>query len=172
MCKTYQYEKKLCNLYDLQEYINQIRKNKGIIVFTCGCFDIIHRGHIHYLRASRLLGDCLVIGLNSDKSVRKLKGKDRPVNIATDRVAILEAFDFVERIVVFDEDTPLNLIQKINPDIFTKGGDYDTSNLLGKGLGKEIIEDYGGRIEIIPSVEGTSTTDIINKVQKESNHFL
>lgn len=123
-----------------------------IVVFTNGCFDIIHRGHIDYLNASRKLGDRLVVGVNSDESVRRLKGDSRPINCAEDRVAVLKALRCVSEVVVFDEDTPLNLIKKIRPTIVTKGGDYKPQQVVGYGLAQVVI---------IPFVEGRSTTRII-----------
>jgi len=124
-------------------------------VFTNGCFDIIHRGHIEYLKASRALGDKLVVGLNSDASVKRLKGAERPINNQEDRKAILETFDFVDEVIIFDEDTPYKTIQKIAPDIITKGGDYKKETVVGNDLAKVVI---------IPFVEGYSTTNILERV--------
>lgn len=123
-----------------------------IVVFTNGCFDILHRGHVEYLNASRKLGDRLVVGVNSDESVRRLKGNSRPINCLEDRVTVLKALRCVNEVVVFDEDTPLNLIKRIRPTIITKGGDYKPSQVVGYGLAQVVI---------IPFVEGRSTTRII-----------
>jgi len=123
-----------------------------IVVFTNGCFDIIHRGHVDYLNESRKLGDRLVVGVNSDESVRRLKGNDRPINCVQDRVAVLKALRCVDDVVVFEEDTPLNLIKTITPSIITKGGDYTPSDVVGYGL---------ARVVIISFVEGRSTTRIV-----------
>ena len=122
------------------------------IVFTNGCFDILHRGHIDYLKLSRSLGDRLVVGVNSDASVKRLKGESRPINTVEDRVAILKSLRFVDQVEVFDEDTPINLIKKIRPNIITKGGDYKEEDVVGYGLVKVII---------IPLTKGFSTTGIL-----------
>jgi len=123
------------------------------IVFTNGCFDILHRGHVNYLQASRQLGSRLIVGVNSDESVKRLKGGNRPINAVEDRVAILKALRCVDEVVVFEENTPIELIQKIAPDIITKGGDYNPEQVVGYGLANVII---------IPFVEGFSTTRILN----------
>lgn len=124
-------------------------------VFTNGCFDIIHKGHIDYLRASKALGDRLVVGLNSDRSVRALKGKGRPINDESSRKDVLESLTFVDEVIIFDEDTPYDLIKAIKPDIITKGGDYTVETVVGNDLAKVVI---------IPLVEGNSTTNIIRRI--------
>ncbi len=135
---------------------DDIRSVSPKIVFTNGCFDILHRGHIDYLRKSRALGDKLIIGLNSDESVRRLKGLCRPINSEKDLKYILESLDCVDEIIIFDEDTPYDLIKKINPNIITKGGDY------------KHVEDVVGHdiatVVLIPFVEGYSTTKILEKL--------
>ena len=118
---------------------------------------ILHRGHITYLKHAKALGDILVLGLNSDDSVRRLKGHERPVNNEQDRAVVLEALECIDYIVIFEEDTPLNLIKNIMPDILVKGGDYKAENVVGK--------EYAGRVEIIDFVEGYSTTSTINKLK-------
>lgn len=123
-----------------------------MIVFTNGCFDILHVGHIRYLQASRALGSKLIVGLNSDASVRRLKGLCRPINSQKDRAEVLLALACVDGVVIFDEDTPIELIHQIKPDIITKGGDYSEENVVGKNLAK---------IVILPYVAGKSTTRII-----------
>ena len=128
-----------------------------MIVFTNGCFDILHRGHIEYLKKSRLLGTYLIVAINSDDSVRRLKGDGRPVNNQWDRKFCLEELRCVDEVIIFEEDTPYELIKKISPDIITKGGDYIVEEVIGHDLAKTII---------IPFVEGYSTTRTINKVQK------
>lgn len=130
------------------------------IVFTNGCFDILHVGHKRYLEQASVLGDVFVIGVNSDASVKRLKGPSRPVNSEQDRMEILSALGFVDYVVLFDEDTPYELIKKIQPDILVKGGDYT----VDKVVGKDIVEARGGRVELIPFVDGKSTTSIINKI--------
>ena len=123
-------------------------------VFTNGCFDIIHRGHIEYLKLSKDLGDELVVGINSDESIKRLKGNNRPINNQDDRAAIVQAIRWVDRVIIFHEDTPYNLIKKIKPDIITKGGDYIETDVIGKELAKVII---------LPFINGYSTTRILNE---------
>ncbi len=140
-----------------------IAKEKSLekkIIFTNGCFDIIHSGHVTYLNESKQLGDILVIGLNSDQSVRRLKGINRPINIQQDRAIVLDNLKAVDFVTIFDEDTPYNLISIIKPDIITKGGDYTKENVVGY----DIVNKYGGKVVIINLVEGKSTTSIINKI--------
>ncbi len=132
------------------------------IVFTNGCFDILHSGHVKYLKQARELGDILIVGLNSDSSVRRLKGSSRPVNTADDRLQVLSGLQSVDHIAIFDEDTPVNLIKKVQPDMFVKGGDYSAESLPEAPA----IEDMGGEIKIIPLVPGRSTTGIINRYEK------
>jgi D-beta-D-heptose 7-phosphate kinase/D-beta-D-heptose 1-phosphate adenosyltransferase len=123
-------------------------------VFTNGCFDVLHRGHIEYLKQSKTLGDRLVVGLNSDSSVKKLKGKHRPVNNETDRKYMLENLPFVDEVIIFDEDSPYDLIKKVSPDVITKGGDYTVDSVVGNDLAKVVI---------IPYVSGYSTTSILER---------
>ena len=130
------------------------------IVFTNGCFDLLHAGHVQYLQKARRLGDLLVLGLNSDASVRRLKGPKRPLINESERAHILAALDCIDYVCIFDEDTPLELIKAVKPHILVKGGDYSPEGVVGK----EIVESYGGRVEIIRFVEGKSTTNIIEKV--------
>ena len=137
------------------------RRSKGDrIVFTNGCFDLIHVGHVKYLQAARKLGDLLVLGLNSDASVRRLKGDKRPLIDQFERAHIMSALNCVDYVVVFDEDTPLELIDVLRPDILVKGGDYDLDGVVGR----ELVESYGGRVELIQFVNGRSTSNIINKI--------
>lgn len=131
------------------------------LVFTNGCFDIIHAGHVRYLREAAKLGDVLVVGVNSDKSVRRLKGGSRPINCLGDRMEVLSAFSFVDYVIPFEEDTPYELIKDIVPDIIVKGGDYRPEEVVGK----DIVESLGGRVVIIPLSEGRSTTSVIEKIR-------
>jgi rfaE bifunctional protein nucleotidyltransferase chain/domain len=124
-----------------------------MLVFTNGCFDILHVGHLQYLEQSRALGDKLIVGLNSDDSVRRLKGPSRPVNSQADRKRMLLALRCVDEVVIFDEDTPYDLIVSLQPDIVTKGGDYLPQNVVGYGL---------SRVVVLPYVDGKSTTRILN----------
>lgn len=133
------------------------------IVFTNGCFDIMHIGHVRYLQEAAKMGDVLVVGLNSDASVKRLKGPDRPINSELERAEMLCALGCVDYVVIFEEDTPLELIKKIQPDILVKGGDYSNKYVIGTNE----VEERGGRLVLIPFVEGKSTTNIIKKIQHE-----
>ena len=124
-----------------------------MLVFTNGCFDILHVGHIQYLEQSRALGDKLIVGLNSDDSVRRLKGPSRPVNNQEDRKRMLEALRCVDEVIIFDEDTPYELIRSLNPDIITKGGDYRVEDVVGQDLSQVVV---------LPYVNGKSTTRVLN----------
>ena len=139
------------------------RKQGKKIAFTNGCFDILHAGHISYLRAARRTGDLLVVGLNSDRSIRRLKGKDRPVNHESDRVMVLSELESVDYIVVFNEDTPVKLLKSIKPDVLVKGADYRRDQVVGGNL----VESYGGRVELVKLVKGRSTTNIIRKISQD-----
>ncbi|MBQ6920029.1 MAG: D-glycero-beta-D-manno-heptose 1-phosphate adenylyltransferase, partial [Synergistaceae bacterium] len=133
-----------------------------IVVFTNGCFDILHSGHVKYLREAAKLGEVLVVGLNSDSSVKRLKGETRPINSQEDRAEVLCALGFVDYVVIFEEDTPLELIKIIQPDVLVKGGDYKRENVVGA----DFVESRGGELFLIPFVEGKSTTSIINKIEE------
>ena len=132
-----------------------------VVVFTNGCFDILHSGHVKYLRQAASLGEVLVVGLNSDSSVKRLKGPTRPINNQEDRAEILCALGFVDYVVIFDEDTPLELIKVIQPDVLVKGGDYTPENVVGA----DFVKSRGGELFLIPFVEGKSTTNIIKKIE-------
>jgi rfaE bifunctional protein nucleotidyltransferase chain/domain len=138
-------------------------KNKGlIIVFTNGCFDILHPGHLDYLEKSRDLGDKLVIGLNTDRSVKQLKGPGRPINNESIRARMLAALAFVDAVIAFDEETPLELIRLVKPDILIKGNDYSIENIAGS----DFVMEIGGKVETIKLLEGYSTTALIEKIKK------
>ncbi len=132
------------------------------LVFTNGCFDILHRGHVEVLVRARELGDRLVIGLNSDDSVRRLKGEGRPLQPETDRAACLAGLECVDAVVVFDEDTPTELIAALKPDVWVKGGDYRREELREL----KTLEASGGRLVLLPLVEGRSTTDLLRKAAR------
>jgi D-beta-D-heptose 7-phosphate kinase/D-beta-D-heptose 1-phosphate adenosyltransferase len=131
------------------------------IVLTSGCFDILHRGHVTYLHQARALGDVLVVGLNSDDSIRRLKGPERPINAVEDRLHVLLALDCVDYVVVFEEDTPHRLVEFVRPHVFVKGGDYTRQQLPEADL----VEQLGGRIEILPLVRERSTTQLISRIR-------
>jgi D-beta-D-heptose 7-phosphate kinase/D-beta-D-heptose 1-phosphate adenosyltransferase len=143
------------------------RKGKNIIVFTNGCFDVIHRGHIEYLEFCKAQGDVVVVGLNSDKSVKAIKGPERPINNQHDRAAILAALEVVDFITVFDEPDPLNLIKKIKPDILVKGQDWAEKGVVGR----EFVESYGGKVLLAPLIEGKSSTRTIEKMRALETKF-
>jgi len=137
-------------------------QNQGLkVVFTNGCFDILHLGHIDYLEKARQLGDRLVVGLNADNSVRKLKGENRPVNPENARSRMLAALSFVDGVTVFSEDTPKQLIEQLIPDILVKGSDYSIETIVGA----DIVLKHGGKVETIDLVSGYSTTNIIEKIK-------
>lgn len=139
-----------------------LEKNKGKkIVFTNGCFDILHRGHVTYLTEAKKLGDLLVVGLNSDASVKRLKGPERPINNETDRQYVLSQLKAVDFVEIFTEDTPLSLIMKIKPKVLVKGGDWKIDQIVG---GKEVISE-GGEVFSLNFVDGYSTTSLIHKIQ-------
>lgn len=130
------------------------------IVFTNGCFDILHKGHVEYLSKARDLGDILIIGLNTDASVSRLKGSGRPVQDQSSRALVLASLRVVEAVVFFEEDTPYNLIDLVKPDVLVKGGDYTEENIVGA----DVVKANGGSVVIIPLVEGYSTSGIIKKL--------
>ncbi|MCR4680405.1 MAG: D-glycero-beta-D-manno-heptose 1-phosphate adenylyltransferase [Bacteroidales bacterium] len=134
--------------------------HRGRVVFTNGCFDILHSGHVTYLAQARQMGDLLVVGLNSDASVRRLKGQERPVNSQDARALVLAALEIVDYVAIFDEDTPYNLIAKVQPDVLVKGGDYQVDNIVGA----DIVRARGGKVLTVPLVPGFSTTSIIDKI--------
>ena len=156
-------KKKILSQEEIVRIVNIHRFFKKKIVFTNGCFDILHPGHVYYLNQARSLGDVLVVGLNSDDSVKRLnKGAERPIHPQDKRADVLAALLCVDYISIFDEDTPLELIQKIKPDVLVKGGDYT----IDKIVGADFVQSYGGSVAIIPLLEGYSTTDIVNKLKK------
>ena len=144
----------------LVEKVKTWRKNGERIVFTNGCFDILHAGHIRYLESAAACGDRLVIGVNDDDSVKRLKGETRPINILDSRLYILASLSCVDAVVPFSEDTPLDLILLIRPDLLAKGGDYTPETIVGA---KEVIA-WGGSVEVIPFIDGFSTTRLESKI--------
>ena len=152
---------KVIERQNVAEFLSNLRKDGKTIVTTNGCFDILHVGHVRYLQKTKTFADYCVVMLNSDKSVRSIKGPTRPVNNENDRAEILCALECVDFVVLFDEDSPQNLIAEIKPDVHTKGADYTVETLPEA---KTILEN-GGRIEFISFVEGKSTTSIIEKMK-------
>ncbi|MGH2575328.1 MAG: D-glycero-beta-D-manno-heptose 1-phosphate adenylyltransferase [Ignavibacteria bacterium] len=148
----------------LTELINKLKKEKKIIVFTNGVFDIIHRGHVEYLNQAKKLGDVLIVGINSDSSVKKIKGEDRPIIGESDRAFVLVNLKAVDFVVIFQEDNPYNLIKNILPDVLVKGGDWKEKNIIGS----EIVLNSGGKVISLNYVDNYSTSSIIDTVQKKS----
>ena len=145
---------------EVQAVAQEIKQMKKTLVFTNGCFDILHAGHVRYLQAAKELGDCLVVGLNSDESVRSLKGIQRPINKEEDRAEVLSALSAVDYVVVFSERTAEQLVREIKPDFYVKGGDYNVKSLPEA----EIVAKYGGKTVLIPEVPGRSSSNIIKKI--------
>ena len=149
-------------LKDNIEIINRIKAERKKIVFTNGCFDLLHVGHIRYLAQAKKLGDFLIIGLNSDSSVKELKGKDRPINSFYDRATLLSAIESVDLVIMFEEQTPENLIKDIVPDILVKGGDYNIEDIVGY----QTVMQNGGQVKTLSFYDGYSSTNYINKIKK------
>ena len=154
---------KIFGLEFLIKNLDQWRNENKKIVFTNGCFDLIHLGHIELLARSSDLGDILIIGVNSDSSIQKLKGENRPIIEGNSRVKQLAALEFVDAVVLFDEDTPQKLIETIKPDVITKGGDYKAENIVGN----EVVTQKNGQVVIIPLTQGYSTTSILKKIKDD-----
>ena len=147
----------------IAEFAAALREGGARVVFTNGCFDILHAGHVRYLAAARALGDVLILGLNSDASVRRLKGETRPVNREADRAEVVGALKSVDYVVIFGEDTAEDLIAKVQPAVYAKGGDYTLETLTEA----RIVESYGGEVVFIPLVAGKSTTGMIARMGRK-----
>ncbi len=149
----------ILNFEEVEEVLSPLRKTKKI-VFTNGCFDIIHAGHVDYLEKTKALGDVLVVGMNSDDSMRRIKGEKRPIVPQEMRAKVLSSLKPVDYVVIFEEDTPLELIKKVKPHVLVKGGDWELENIVGR----EFVESYGGVVKTIPFEYDISTSKIIEKV--------
>jgi rfaE bifunctional protein nucleotidyltransferase chain/domain len=145
---------------DALELARSVRARGGIVVATGGCFDLLHAGHVSTLRAARALGDCLIVCLNSDRSVRALKGDDRPIVTESERAEVLLALECVDAVEIFDEDTPLAVLERLQPDVFAKGGDYADVDIPEA----KVVERWGGQLVILPYLEGRSTTRLIEEL--------
>ncbi len=145
----------------LLKSIEAVKKEGKKVVFTNGCFDILHQGHIICLREAKSFGDVLVVGLNTDSSISKLKGTDRPIKDEKTRMLILQALEDVDFVILFSEETPFQLIEKIKPHVLVKGGDYKPSEIIGA----ELVKSYGGEVKIVPYLKGNSSTQLINKLK-------
>ena len=152
---------KILSLEELEDVRTQLKRVGKTVVFTNGCFDLLHRGHIQYLSQARQLGDVLIVGLNDDDSVRRQhKGPEHPIFPLEDRAAILSALEMVDYVCPFSEDTPERLLAQLKPDILVKGGDYRPDQIVGR----DIVERAGGRVIALPILEGRSTTAIVRKI--------
>jgi len=151
---------KVKSLSELKEIIDSLKKQGKKIGFTNGCFDLVHVGHIKYLRAAKKLADILIVAINSDKSVKVLKGNKRPLFPQDERAEILSAFEFVDYVVIFDELDPEKTISALLPDILVKGGDYKIDQIIGK----DTVISHGGKVITVPEVNGKSTSEIIKKI--------
>ncbi|SDG16619.1 rfaE bifunctional protein, domain II [Selenomonas sp. WCT3] len=147
---------------DIAAFCEVLRKGGKKVVFTNGCFDILHAGHVTYLEKARSFGDCLVLGLNTDASVRANKGPSRPINSELDRAKVVGALKAVDYVVLFGEQTAEKLIAKVKPDVYVKGGDYTLDTLPEA----KIVMSYGGKVEFVNMVEGRSTTNVIQKIKQ------
>jgi len=148
------------NINEVVPLIKDLKSQKKKIVFTNGVFDIIHRGHIEYLKEAKSLGDVLIVGLNSDKSVKEIKGEKRPIISEENRAIVLSNLKPVDYVVIFNEDTPYELINAIKPDILVKGGDWSADKIVGS----DIVNSYGGQVRAIKFIENNSSTDIIGRI--------
>jgi rfaE bifunctional protein nucleotidyltransferase chain/domain len=148
---------------DAVAWLDRVKAGGGRVVFTNGVFDLLHPGHVRYLRQARTLGDALVVGVNTDRSVRVIKGESRPVTPESERAEILAALACVDVVVLFDEETPYELIKRIQPDVLVKGADWSEASMIGR----DIVEARGGRVVRVPFEAGYSTTSIIEKIKEQ-----
>ena len=147
---------------DLSAMSAQARKAGRVVVFTNGCFDLVHRGHIHLLRQAKALGDILIVGLNSDVSVKTIKGPDRPIMPEADRIELIAALEMVDYVVVYSEPDPYRIIAAIKPNVLVKGGDWSADEIVGA----DVVEQNGGRVAVVPYLPEFSTTQIIERIRK------
>ena len=152
--------KKIRNIKAIKSIVARLKARRKKVVFTNGCFDILHVGHIRYLRKAKKLGDILVVGLNTDRSVKEIKGAKRPIVHQKDRAEVLAALEFVDYVVLFDEPDPFSLIEKVKPTILVKVADWPKGEIIGRA----VVEKAGGRVVRIPLVPGASSTGVIEKI--------
>jgi len=157
--------RKIKTMAEMKKVLDDLRLKKKKMVFTNGCFDILHVGHISLLRQARSFGDALIVGLNTDSSIKKLKGSERPINNQEERAEVLSSLGVVDYIVFFGEDDPCNIISELKPDIHVKGGDYDPSDYKNMPEAK-VVHDYGGEVKIVDIIDNKSTTNIINRIKE------
>ena len=153
---------KIFSRQKLNTILNRLKRKNKTVVFTNGCFDILHKGHIQYLHKAKSFGDVLVVGVNSDSSVKRIKGKKRPLIKQTDRVKVLAGLASVDFITIFNDATPLKLIKYIKPGVLVKGSDWKKDNIVGR----DIVESYGGEVKIVKYIKGFSTTEIIRRIKR------
>ena len=153
---------KILGWEELKKEIDDLQANGKKVVFTNGCFDILHVGHVRYLKEARKLGDALILGLNSDSSVRSIKGEERPLNPETERAEVIASLACVDYVTLFSEDTPLKLIEFLRPSFLVKGGDWAEESVVGR----DSVKQWGGRVVIIPQIQGVSTTNVVEKILK------
>jgi len=153
---------KILSLEDAQKQVAEWKNEGNEVVFTNGCFDIVHLGHVDYLEKASKLGQKMVVALNTDKSVSQLKGPERPINNEYARARIIASLGFVDAVILFGEETPLSAIETLIPDILVKGNDYTVDKIVGA----DFVLEHGGKVETIPLVEGYSTTNIVSKLKK------
>lgn len=154
---------KIKTLSALRRIRGQLKRSRKKVVFTNGCFDILHRGHVTYLMKARSFGDVLVVGVNTDQSIQKIKGPSRPINPEDDRAIVLAALACVDYVVLFNEQTPLRLIEALKPDVLVKGSDWALKDIVGK----DVLETYGGKVRRVSLVKGRSTTNTIQKMKSK-----
>jgi D-beta-D-heptose 7-phosphate kinase/D-beta-D-heptose 1-phosphate adenosyltransferase len=148
-------------LADAAALIDRLRRARSVVVFTNGVFDLLHPGHVRYLQKARALGDALIVGLNSDASVRRNKGPERPINSERERAEVLAALECVDAVVIFEEDTPAEIVRAVQPDVLVKGADWPADQIVGR----DTVEGRGGRVVRIPVEPGHSTTAIVEKIR-------
>ncbi len=162
--KNKDFHNKIKSLSQLKNEVRKIKQNGKTVVFTNGCFDILHYGHVKYLQDAARLGDILVVGVNSDTSVRKIKGKNRPINNESDRARIIAALESSSLVTIFNEETPIELIRLVRPDVLVKGSDWKNKTIVGA----DFVLKHGGKVKTIRLSKGRSTTNIINSIAKRT----
>jgi rfaE bifunctional protein nucleotidyltransferase chain/domain len=155
---------KLKSLDELAAIAAAARAKGQTVVFTNGCFDLLHRGHVHILRQAKAAGDLLIVGVNSDRSVKSIKAQQRPILPETDRVELIAAMEMVDYVILFDDPDPYKLIAAIKPQVLAKGGDWSSDKIIGA----DIVEAAGGRVAVIPYLKGFSTTEIIERIRNSN----
>jgi rfaE bifunctional protein nucleotidyltransferase chain/domain len=163
MLKMSKVQSKIFTLDSLKVKITEWKQKGFIVVFTNGCFDLIHLGHVDYLEKARNLGDKLIVGINSDSSIKRIKGEKRPILDENARSRILASFEFIDAVILFSEDTPYHLIKDVKPDILVKGNDYRPENIVGA----DIVKSYDGKVITIDLIPGYSTSEIIKNIKEK-----